>query len=140
MAVRYDITADQGATLHLSFLWRQPRTPQQVTDDEPGTPVDLTGYSARMHLRTEVADPDIALELTTENGRIILGASDRAATPDPVSGVVTLWVEAAAMEDLDAATYVYDLEMVSGDGFVTRFIEGKLKVRAEVTRTAAVAP
>lgn len=140
VAVAYNITADQGATLHLSFLWRQPRTPDQVAAEEPGTPVDLTGFTARMHLRTEVAAPNVALELTTDNNRVILGASDRTTEPDPTTGIVTLWVEAAAMEALPAGTYVYDLELVSAEGFVTRFIEGKLKVRPEVTRTNGTAP
>lgn len=134
MAVSYDINADQGATLHLTFRWRHPRTAAQIDTGEPGTPVDLTGFAARMHARTDISADVVSLELTTENARIILGASDPTATPDLTSGLVTLWVEAAATTAIAAGTYYYDLEMVSGTGFVTRLIQGKLKLSAEVTR------
>lgn len=136
MAVTYDITADQGANLHLSFRWRQPRTVDQVTDGEPGTPVDLTGYTARMQVRRTLDAPEVLLELTTSGttARIVLGAVTPDDTPVPASGIVTLWVEATPMESIPAGSFVYDLEMVSPSGFVTRFVEGKLKVLAEVTR------
>lgn len=134
MAVRYDISADQGATLHLTFRWRQPRTPDEEANDQPGRPVDLDGFTGRMQLRTDHAADDVALDLTTENGRIILGATDPDETPDLGSGLVTLWVDADTTSALEAQTYVYDLEMVSGADFVTRFLEGKFKVRPEVTR------
>lgn len=136
MAVTYDITADQGANLHLSFRWRQPRTVDQVTDGEPGTPTNLTGYTARMQVRRTLDAPEPLLELTTEGttARIILGATNPDDTPDPTTGIVTLWVEAAPMEGIPAGSFVYDLEMVSATGFVTRFVEGKLKVLPEVTR------
>lgn len=128
MAVRYDVTADQGATLHLTFLWRQPSV-----NDTPGNPVNLDGYTARMHLRTQITDPEPALELTTDNGRIILGAADPDTAADPTTGLITLWVDADTTTTLDAGTYVYDLELVAGT-HVTRFIEGKVKLRPEVTR------
>lgn len=127
MAGRYDITADQGATLRQVIVWRMPPTAAQIAAGEPGTPVDLTGYSARMHARESVESETTVLELTTENNRIRLGVP-------ATTGEIELLVDAATMEDVPAGGFVYDLELVDAAGFVTRLIGGKLKVTAEVTR------
>ena len=108
----YNITADQGATFTRTITW---------TD---GTnPINLTGYTARMQVRATIDSTTVALELTTSNGRISLGGS---------AGTVTLTVPAATMT-LDGQ-YVYDLELISGSGVVTRLVQGTFTVRAEVTR------
>lgn len=44
--------------------------------DSDLTPIDLTGCSARMQLRSEVLAADVLLELTTANGRIDLSVGD----------------------------------------------------------------
>lgn len=116
MAAIVDIEQDQGATLSRQFIWKT---------GEPALEVDLTGYTARMHIRTAVDATTITLELTTENGRITLGG---------VAGTIDLLVDATTTATLVAGTYRYDLELVSAGGYVTRLIEGKFKVRAEVTR------
>lgn len=133
MAGIYDFNTDQGATLQQLITWRQPQTTQQVIDDEDGTPVDLTGYTARMQLRTAVDSDAVVLELTTENDRIILGDQE-AATPTYTNGQIRLLVDAETMEDVPAAKYKYDLELISAGGIVTRLLQGKIKVVAEVTR------
>jgi hypothetical protein len=38
------------------------------------------------------------------------------------------------MSGIPAGSYVYDLEIVSANGKVTRLIEGRFVVKAEVTR------
>lgn len=133
MAGTYNFNADQGATLQQLITWRQPQTAEQIADDEEGTPVDLTGYTARMHVRTAVDADDTVLELTTENDRIILGDPE-SATPVYDNGEIRLFVDAETMADVPAATYKYDLELVSSGDVVTRLLQGKLKVIAEVTR------
>jgi hypothetical protein len=35
---------------------------------------------------------------------------------------------------MKAAAYVYDLEHVSASGYVTRLVEGEVRIRREVTR------
>lgn len=117
MAGKYDITCDQGSTLRRVITWKNPDL----------TLVDLTGYTARMHVRTAVDATDVVLECTTENGRILLGGA---------LGTVTILVEATAMEAIDAGSYKYDLELIDASATpeVTRLVEGKFKVVAEVTR------
>ena len=110
----YNITAYQGASFDIQFAWK--------IDD---TPVDLSGYTARMQARRRADSVTAALTLTTENGRITLGDA---------AGTITLDVSADDMENVDAAEYVYDLELESAGGEVYRLLEGKFTVSAEVTR------
>lgn len=110
----YNIVADQGATFSQQLLWKGSN----------GSPINLTGYTARMAVRTLPAANTVALSLTTENGRIALGGA---------AGTVTLSVAATDMAALEDGAYVYDLEMVTGVT-VTRLVMGTFLVRPEVTR------
>lgn len=111
----YNITCDQGATFKRTITWT----------NQAKTPYNLTGYTARMQVRSNVTSNTVVLELTTGNGRITLGGA---------AGTVDLLVSAANTASLTSGLYVYDLELVSGGGEVTRLIEGNFNVRAEVTR------
>lgn len=117
MATRYDIICEQGATLRRLFTWL----------DDSGAPVDLTGYSARMHVREMVESPTVVLECTTENERLSLGGP---------AGTILLSVESSVMEDISAPfTYRYDIELVVGpEPDVVRLVEGRFRVSPEVTR------
>ena len=115
MAAKYDIVMDQGATFSRAITWQ----------DSQAVPVNLTGYTARMQVRDEVDSASAALSLTTENSRISLGGT---------AGTITLLVSAADTAAVAAGEYVYDLELVSGSGTVTRLIQGCFTVDAEVTR------
>lgn len=109
------IAFDQGATYDQPLRW----------DDPPGSPVDLTTYSARMHVRAEVDSDTLVLELTTGNGRIVLGGA---------AGTIQLLVSSTDAEAMTPGDYVYDLEMVAPGDVVTRIMEGNFVVLPEVTR------
>lgn len=111
----YNITCDQGATLQRSITWT----------DSAKTPYNLTGYTARMQVRSNIASSTVVLSLTTENSRITLGTGEWN---------VNLTVDANTTANLTPGMYVYDLEIVSASSVVTRLIEGNFKVKAEVTR------
>lgn len=115
MAAKYDIVCDQGATFSRVLTWQ----------DDAANPVNLTGYTARMQVRDEADSSTAALSLTTENSRITLGGT---------AGTITLLVSATDTAAVTAGEYVYDLEIVSGAGTVTRLIQGCFTVDAEVTR------
>lgn len=106
----------QGATFNYVLTW--------YGDKNKTTPINLTGYTARMHVRTNIEDATPILELTTENGRITLGGA---------LGTITLLVSAADTAALSAGSAVYDLELISGS-VVKRIIEGSLVITREVTR------
>lgn len=112
----YDIVADQGATLHETAVWK----------DSARKIINVTGYTARMHVRSAVESSSIILTLTTENGRIqVIG----------VQGRFDLTVSAADMTVVPAGKYVYDLEVIAPTtGVVDRLMQGNFIVRGEVTR------
>lgn len=111
----YNITCEQGATFTRILTWK----------DSNGLPVNLSGYTARMHVRKDYESQIIVLELTTENGRISI---------IPNIGRITLSVDDTTTSQLVPSSYVYDLELVSSSGTVTRLVEGAFVVKPEVTR------
>lgn len=91
---------------------------------EYNTPKSLAGLTARMQIRSKVTSTDIILELTTENGMIII--NDTLKT-------ITLTIPAATTSGLTFKTGVYSLELVSGTE-VTAFIQGSVTLGTEITR------
>jgi len=114
LAGQYNLIIDQGA--HFERL-------MTITNPD-GSEYDLTGYTARMQIRTEIDADDVMCELTTANGRIVLGDEE---------GTVRLIIESAVTETFDDEG-VYDLELIDSDGKVYRLLKGKVKVELEVTR------
>lgn len=90
-----------------------------------GANVNLTGYTARMQIRPTAASATTTLSLTTENNRITLGGT---------AGTITLSISATDTAAITAGRYVYDLELVSAGGIVTRLLQGIVTVSANVTR------
>lgn len=114
-AVQQNITIEQGATFQLELIWKNPDT----------TPINLTGYTARMQVRKKHTDSTKILDLTTQNGMIVI---------TPLQGKINVAVPAADTEDITIKSGVYDLELESATGVVTRLIEGCVTVTPEVTR------
>jgi hypothetical protein len=113
MASRLNLEVDQGADTPVVLVFKNA--------DE--TDADFTGSQFRMQLRRFIDDDKCADELTTENGRIEFEGS-----------AVTLHFPASVTSAMKAAAYVYDLEHVSASGYVTRLVEGEVRIRREVTR------
>ena len=86
------------------------------------TPMDLTGYTARLTVKDKIGGT-VLLSLTTENGGIDI---------DNVAKTITLTIAAAATEDFAWSRGVYELEMVSPTGVVTALLIGKVSVTKEV--------
>ena len=114
-ATTYDFTIEQGATFSLTFRWK----------DTAGNIINLSGFTARAQFRYAKLDDEILLSMTTENGRIILGGA---------AGTIQILLDAATTAAIDWTTARYDLELQDAAGFVTRLVEGKVKVSNEVTR------
>lgn len=111
----HNFTIEQGVTLEKSIVW---------SDDEQ-EPIDLTGFTARMQVRSTITAPTTLVELTTENDGITLGG---------VTGEILLTQEADDTAAYSWVTGVYDLELVSAAGKVTRLLKGTITVDPEVTR------
>lgn len=97
-----------------------------VIKDSTGAPVDLTGASARLHVRpqegTDNAD-DLILAATVGDGLTINAGAGR----------VDLRVESADMV-LDPETYRFELELTDGDGVVRTIEQGRLMIIEDVAR------
>lgn len=111
----YNTTIEQGATFRRVLTYK----------DEDGAIVDLTGWNARMQLRTSKSAVSSTLALTSSPAAGI--------TMGGVAGTVTVEITATQTAALVASTYVYDLEIYNG-AEVIRLIEGSLTLSTEVTR------
>lgn len=117
---RQDLTIRQGETWSRVFTWR-----------ENGVRKDLTGWTARMQIREANADSGspVLIELSTAvgNARITLGGT---------AGTITMALSAGDTQALNLSgdEAVYDLELTSGTGAVTRLMEGRVHLIREVTR------
>jgi hypothetical protein len=110
-----DITIEQGATWNLVLTWKIN-----------GSAVNLTSYTGRMQVRVDVDDTETILSLTTDaGGGIVLGGA---------LGTITLSRSATQTAALASGEFVYDLELQSAGGEVTRLVQGSFTVTAEVTR------
>jgi hypothetical protein len=116
MAGNYNINAERGETFSRVFTWK----------DAAGNPVNLTGFTAKMEVRTGTPEQpgSLLLSFTTANGRIILGA---------VAGTITLAAIVADIDAIPAGVYCYDI-FLTGSGVTTRLLEGQFKVIEKVTQ------
>jgi hypothetical protein len=110
----YNITINQGSTFRVVLTWK----------DASDNAINLTGYSARMQGRRTVESSTTIFSLTSGSGITLGGAA----------GTITIELSATATAALTPSSGVYDLELVSGAGDVTRLIEGSFTVKSEVTR------
>ena len=107
----YNFTLEQGSTFS-----------RQITVQEDGTALNLTGYTARMQMRS-----------THDSSTIALTYTSTIASPAS-NGIVNLSATATQSAAIEEGIYVYDLEIESSGGVVTRLMEGKVTVTPEVTR------
>jgi len=75
---------------------------------------------------------------TATNGALALGASPTSTlnagiTLGGAAGTIAITIDADYTSKLDDGTYVYDLELTSSSGIVTRLLEGQFVVTPEVT-------
>lgn len=115
-AFKVPFKIDKGSTLDETFTWKA---------GTPAVPVDLTGCTARMQVRSEIDSPIVLLELTTENGGIELGGT---------AGTIRRRMTASATAALTWDSGVYDMEIVFANGTVQRKLKGPASVSPEVTR------
>jgi hypothetical protein len=110
-------TIEQGATYSHTIKWMQPGGL---------LPIDMSGAKGYMQVRETIDSINSVLDLNSDNGRIAI---------DTVTGTITLSIPAVVTELLTPITdAVYDLEIHYSDLSVVRLIEGKVSIKAEVTR------
>tara|TARA_Y100000310_G_scaffold134218_1_gene133206 strand:+ start:720 stop:1052 length:333 start_codon:yes stop_codon:yes gene_type:complete len=110
MAIISNLTVDQGSTFSASI---------DITDTEDNILV-LTGYTVAAQLRKTYGS-STAVDFT-------------ASVSDAAMGEVTISLTPAQTNALIAGRYVYDAEITSAGGTVTRVLEGQIEVTPGVTR------
>ena len=113
-----DLIIYQGATFRKAW---------DIVDKQSGSPVDLTGYTARMHIRGKIKDELPVVVLTTTNGGISIMITESQT-------VLSLFISAEVTAALTISKGVYDLEIVDTSGEVYRLVQGQVTISKEVTR------
>jgi hypothetical protein len=96
----------------------------QFTRD--AVPVPMTGCSMKMQLRLTAASDDVAITISTDNGRFVI--------LDGPSGVWEFNVSLIDALQVAANSYIYDLLITSAGGEVFAAITGQVLVSQGVTR------
>lgn len=112
--IAYNISTEQGSTLSRVVTYT----------NDAGSPINLTGYTARMQVRPRATSGYAYLTLTSPTGGLTLGST---------AGTITILVDGSVTSAIPAGDYVYDLEVVNGE-YVDKVMGGKFSLSAEVTR------
>lgn len=113
----------QGSSFARIIALEQPRTPT-LEDPSEYEVYPLTNHTARMQVRRTIDSTTPLITLTTENGRITINGA---------AGLISLSISAADTAALTSSG-VYDLEIISSGGLVSRVIQGTFTLSLEVTR------
>jgi hypothetical protein len=128
-AGKYNFTIEQGATVDFEIQYK----------DSNNKPVDLTGYSGRMMIRSNFADntPTTYLTLSSSlnsDGTGLNFSGSRNSKP-PTSGSIGIYIAACTSSALTFVTARYDLEIYSGSNcpYTVRLLEGQVNLSKQVT-------
>lgn len=110
MAVYSNLTIDQGTTFSALI---------DVTDSE-GSILNLTGYTVAGQMRKTYSSSTYT-EFT-------------ASVTNAGTGTIQIGLTATQTNALKAGRYVYDVEITSSTGEITRVIEGQIEITPGVTR------
>lgn len=118
-----DITADQGSSIQINF----------ALTNQVGAPLDLSGYTLRLQVRKSYADSSTLINATLANGKLVWvsqagGTFYLLLSPTDTNSVR---FPTDTPELLEA---VYDLEIESPTGFVSKPVRGAFNLNREVTR------
>ena len=106
----YNFIVEQGATFN-----------RILTVKENNSAMNLTGYSVASKMRS------------THDSSTVVGTFT-CTISNASSGEITMSMTNSTTAAIEEGIYVYDLEITSGTGTVTRLLQGEVTVNPEVTR------
>jgi hypothetical protein len=125
-AGKYSFVIEQGATVNFEIQYR----------DSNNNPVNLTGCSGKMQIRSSYADNNPTTYATLSSSLAADGTglnfSGSNGTKPLSSGSIGVIISAASSSAFLFNTAYYDLELTSGST-VTRLIEGQIRLSQQVT-------
>jgi hypothetical protein len=111
------INGRAGQTLTVSLTWK-----------EGGVPVDLTGWTAQIHVRAGVEEVILA-DLSSADGEIVLGGDE---------GTIDAYFTKAHTLAIGPGTFTFDLRLATaGDAQVVYLAEAQMKMKKPYTRPEA---
>jgi hypothetical protein len=126
-AGKYSFVIEQGTTTNFEIQYK----------DSNNAPVNLTGYSGKMMIRSGYADANpttyaILSSSLAADGTGLNFSGSNGITP-PASGSIGVVISAMSSSNFTFNNALYDLEITSGS-IVTRILEGQVSLSKEVTR------
>ena len=122
-AGNYTFIIEQGSTTDFQLDWK----------DSNGAKIDLTNYSAQMHIRSDYGGDlicELSSSLTADGSGLNLSGSNNQYPPS--SGSIGIFISAATSSRFTFSEAKYDLELTTGS-HVTRLLQGKIKLSKEIT-------
>jgi len=117
--IQQDLTPQaRGDTWNLKFL----------IQDVDGNPIDLTGNQYWFTLKSDIT-------LLDEQAELQVGPVS-AGSPDASQGIIFITIPGGATNALEPRTYNYDVQEIDSTGRVNTLLIGKIRIKADVTRTA----
>ena len=107
----YDFSIIQGSSYNI----------RTVVKDSSSIAINLSGYSARGHVRYGYSNTGILLNLNP----VIHNSY--------VSGIVTVSGTGESTSNLPAGRYVYDVEIYESGGYVLKILKGNFFINSEST-------
>lgn len=121
---KYNLTMWQGSTFGLAITVKDANNEVQ----------NLTSYTAKMQMRPSYTSGAVTETLTSANGEItITGATGNVALELAAARTANITVDMTNGKP-PKSLYVYDLELIDGNGKVSKLLYGDVTVYGEVTR------
>lgn len=126
-AGNYSFIIEQGSTVNFEIQYT----------DSGSNPINLTGYSGKMQIKSNFADDNPTTYATLSSSLAPDGTglnfSGSIGTKPPTSGSIGIYISAASSSAFNFTKAKYDLEITSGST-VTRLLQGTITLSKEVTR------
>ena len=114
----HNIILEQGATFRRTIVYKVNKNP-----------VNLTGYSARLQVRTR--------SIRTNQSRAVVFSLTSAAggglTIDAENGEIEIFIAPETSRKIGTGVFVYDLELESSPTEVIRLLQGNFEITYETT-------
>lgn len=124
-AKTHNFSIEQGSSFRLSLTYK----------DDNGNPVDLTGYCARLSMKTNTGDEKVFSSGQTN--------SEYKFTIDAAQGVLTLLISSSATNNYNFSSAKYDLEIqtpqdlyTGGGKYTLRILYGTINIIKRFSQTS----
>lgn len=120
--VSINLTIYRGATFLQSFRLV-----------EGTAPFDLTCWTGRMQIREDIESSTPIVDLTTDNGGIIITV-EKDSMNNITSSSYTIYIKDTKTDEFNVTSGVYDIELINANGDVGRIQQGNVTIVPNVTR------